>query len=213
PGPNTIMRGTVADSVAASVGSFTRPSCTANRERISSIRSSSSASALSTLTSVWDMSTPRSSARMNAKTEAASTTETQSCSPEASVTWVVASPVGRRLPVVFPAGSRYRVTTGEPAPGRPSTTCLPSTRKVPLEVGTSASIFVPVFSLCNVTRVTGSWPWTSPSSRANGPTAVVRLPQLPFQSIWGALMATWPNQYVSSPSLGSSTTTTLLVEE
>src|SRR5699024_4804594 len=49
--------------------------------------------------------------------------------------------------------------------------------------GTDVSILVSVLPLWSVKVVTGSCAGMSPSSTANGPTAAVRLPQLPSQSI------------------------------
>src|SRR5699024_6351547 len=122
-------------------------------------------------------------ARMNAKTEAASTTETCNNCPEDKCTSVTGRLVGSSAPVVVPAGSTYRVVTVSPVPGTPSTTCLPSTWKVPFLTGTDVSLLVSVLPLWSVKVVTGSCAGMSPSSTANGPTAAVRLPQLPSQSI------------------------------
>ena len=97
-----------------------------------------------------------------------------------------------------PAGSRYRVVTGAPGRGTPGTTWVPALVTRPPGVGTSASIATPVLPLRSRTVVAGSPAATRPSSIANGPTAVVRLPQLPDQSTIGRSMPTCPNQYRTS---------------
>src|SRR5690606_37300230 len=121
---------------------------------------------------------------------------------------------GRWVSNTEPAGSRYLVTTGAPGFGTPGTAWSPSTRARPPSTGTSAWMATPVLPLRKVTVVTGSVASTSPSSTANGPTAVVRLPQLPDQSTTGWSTPTCANQYLtsSSPSPGSTTTSLLVLE-
>ena len=77
----------------------------------------------------------------------------------------------------------------------PSSSKSPCSRTAPSRIGTWATIVLPIFA-CQMRTVAmpslgaGTRPW----AMANGPTAALRLPQLPLQSMSGWPIATAPNR-------------------
>ena len=77
----------------------------------------------------------------------------------------------------------------------PSSSKSPSSTTAPSFTGTCATMRLPRFACQMRTTATPSrGAVTSPSEIAKGPTAVVRLPQFPDQSMTGLSIATWPKR-------------------
>lgn len=77
----------------------------------------------------------------------------------------------------------------------PSSSKSPSSATSPPRIGTWATMRLAMLACQMRTTATPSrGAATRPSLIANGPTAAVRLPQLPDQSTTGLSITTWPNR-------------------
>ena len=109
--------------------------------------------------------------------------------------WLPVGNVGPPSPPSSSAGSRNSSWTSAAGKATPSSWKSPSSCTSPSLIGTWFTILFLMLACQMLTvAVPSAGASTRPMLMANGPTAALRLPQLPDQSTSGLSMATWPNR-------------------